>query len=245
MGHGSPSSPVCGTTLAAKVPSGLAPNLRRRVIQRPVSGSGGGTIFGCPVRLLPPPVPMTIRLQSLALVLVCLLLAGGGPAYAQSDVTGPVPASDVSGTLARSDRVVFQADEARIRMADLAAALTRALRAGALPTGGTGSESSVAVPAGVADLLLASSGREGRAAAQQLTDVLTAQGVPSAQAIALARTTTGLLATEQVDPEQFLATLHAFNAVVDVAPAPVLARPPQAFVVVRTVLMALLPGSIS
>jgi hypothetical protein len=188
---------------------------------------------------------MTIRLSSLALVLVLFLITGGGPAYAQSDVTGPVPASDVSGTLLRSDLVVFQSDEARIRMADLAAALTQALRAGALSAGGPGTESLVAVPAGVADLLLASSGHEGRAAAQQLTDDLTAQGVPTAQAMALARATTGLLATEQVDPEQFLATLHAFNAVVDVAPAPVLIRPPQAFVVVRTVLMALLPGSIS
>jgi hypothetical protein len=188
---------------------------------------------------------MKIRLRFLAPVLVSLLLAGSGPAYAQSDVTGPVPASDVSGTLTQGDLVVFQSDEARIRMADVAAPLAQALRGGALPAEITGSEQPVAVPAGVADLLLASSRREGRADAQKLTDALTAQGVPSAPAAALARATRGLLAADQVAPKQFVAALHAFNAVVDGAPAPMLARPPQEFVVVRTVLMALLPGSVS
>jgi hypothetical protein len=188
---------------------------------------------------------MTIRLRVLAPVLAFLLLAAGGSAYAQSDVSGPVPASDVSGTLVQGDQVVFQSDEARIRMTELAAALAQALRAGALPADMAGGEQSVAVPAAVADLLLASSRREGRAAAQRLTEALTTQGVPSAPATALARATRSLLADDRVAPKQFVEALRAYNAVVDAAPASVLARPPQELVVVRAVLMALLPGSVS
>ena len=188
---------------------------------------------------------MTLRSRLLGLALSSLLVAGPAAAQSHSDVAGAVPMSDVSGTVAQGDQVVFQSDDARIRMAELAAALAQALRAGALPAGMAGGGPSVAVPAGVADLLLASSRREGRAAVQQFTGALTAQGVPSAPATALARATTGLLATDQVAPAQFLGALRAYNVVVDAAPAPVLAQPPRALVVVRTVLLTLLPGSVS
>jgi hypothetical protein len=108
-----------------------------------------------------------------------------------------------------------------------------------------GGEQSAAVPAAVADLLLAASRRAARAAEGPVVEDLTARGVPAARATALARATAGLLGSDEVDAHQFVAALHAFNAVVDTAPAPVLVRPPRSFAVVRSVLKALLPGAAS
>ena len=46
-----------------------------------------------------------------------------------------------------------------------------------------------------------------------------------------------------VTPDQFLSAIQAFNTAVDVAPAGFLSQPPQEFIVVRAVLLALLEGA--
>lgn len=188
---------------------------------------------------------MTLRSYFLGLAVCSLLLAGPARAQSQSDVAGAVPMSDVSGTLTQSDLMVIQSDEVRIRLADIAASLGRALRAGTLPATVVGTGQPTAVPSGVADLLLAASRAERRAAARPFTETLTAQGVPAVQATALARATAGLLEDGEIAAERFLPALHAFNAVVDAAPAPVLAHPSPEFVVVRAVLTTLLDGTVS
>lgn len=180
-----------------------------------------------------------IRPLRILVPILVFLLVGGFPAWAQSDVSGSLPASDVSGILTQSDQMAFASDEVRIRMADVAARLARALR------GGTLSGQPLTVPSGTADLLLASSRAERREAAGPFSAVLTEQGVPARQARALARASAGLLAGDSIDPETLLPALHAFNAVVDVAPTPFLARPPQEVVVVRSVLLTLLDGTVS
>lgn len=188
---------------------------------------------------------MTLRSRFLGLAVCFLLLAGPAAAQSQSDVAGAVPMSDVSGTRAQSDPMVFQSDEARIRLADVAAALGRALRTGTLPASVSGTGQPAAVPGGVADLFLAASRAERRAAARQVAETLTAGGLPAAEATALARATAGLLEDGGIRVERFLPALRAFNAVVDAAPAPALARPPAEFVVVRAVLTTLLDGTAS
>jgi len=188
---------------------------------------------------------MICCLRPFVLVFVSLLIVGGAPAWGQSDVSGSLPASDASGVLTQSDPMAFAPDEVRIRMADVAARLARALRTGTLSGGRAGMGRSVTVPPGTADLLLASSRAERRAATDPFVAILTEQGVPTQPARALARATAGLLKADTVDPENVLPALHAFNAVVDVAPAPFLARPPQEVVVVRSVLLALLDGTVS
>lgn len=188
---------------------------------------------------------MTLRSCLFGLALCSLVIAGPARAQSHSDVAGAVPMSDVSGTLTQSDLMFFQSDEARIRMADIAASLGRSLRTGTLPANVAGTGQPTAVPSGVADLLLAASRAERRAAARPFAETLTAQGVPAAQATALARATAGLLEDGEITPERFLPALRAFNAVVDAAPAAVLATPPQSFVVVRAVLTTLLDSTAS
>lgn len=187
---------------------------------------------------------MTIRLVLLAAI---VLWGSTSPGLAQrSDVSGAVPMSDASGVLTQSDPIAFQSDDAERRMADVAAELVQALRTGTLSLGMTGTEQALVVPETLATLFLASSRGQIRTAARQLTDTLVAEGIPRAEAKALARASAELLAEEGiVDPDQFLTALHAFNAVVNAAPPSVLARPPQAFVVVRSVLTTLLDGTAS
>lgn len=174
-----------------------------------------------------------------------LLLAMGlwvGPVWAQnSDAGGSLPQSDVSGTLTQSDVGFFQSDEARIRMADIASALTAALREGTLGPSITGTARSLAVPDLARDLLLTSSHAETSA----FVDLLVAEGIPAADATVLARSVSGLLEGNSLSPTAVRTALHAFNRVVDRAPASFLADPPQEVVVVRLVLVTLLAGAAS
>jgi hypothetical protein len=186
-----------------------------------------------------------IRPLRILVPILVSLLVGGPSAWAQSDVSGSLPGSDVSGILTQSDQLAFASDEVRIRMADVAARLATALREGTLSGGVAGMGRAVTVPSGTTDLLLASSRAERRAAAHSLVDVLTGQGVPARQARDLARATAGLLEGGTIDPETILPALHAFNAVVEGAPTSVLAQPPQEIVVLRSVLLSLLDGSVS
>jgi len=188
---------------------------------------------------------MICCLRTFVLVFVSLLIVGGAPAWGQSDVSGSLPASDASGVLTQSDQMAFAPDEVRIRMADVAARLAQALRTGTLSGGGAGMGRSVTVSPGTADLLLASSRAERRAAAGPFASILTEQGVPARPAWALARASAGLLAGDSIDPETLLPALHAFNAVVEGAPTSFLAQPPQEVVVLRAVLLSLLDGSVS
>jgi len=188
---------------------------------------------------------MICCLRTFVLVFVSLLIAAGAPAWAQSDVSGTLPASDASGGLTQSDQMAFASDEVRIRMADVAARLARALRNGTLSGGVAGLGQPLTVPSGTADLLLASSRTERRKATGPFVTILTEQGVPTRPARALARASAGLLEGDTIDPDTLLPALHAFNAVVDVAPPPFLARPPQEVVVVRSVLLTLLDGTVS
>jgi len=189
---------------------------------------------------------MKIRVRVLVSFVLSLVLAGPAWAQGNSDVSGAVPMSDVSGSLSQSDLFSFQSDESRLRMGDVATGLVQGLRTGMLRPGMTGMEQTVVVPGTVVPLFLGSTREEARTAAQQLTDVLVAEGIPTVEATALARSAAGLLAEEGVvNPDRFLTTLHAFNAVVEAAPSSFLAQPPQAFVVVRAVLTTLLDATTS
>ena len=186
--------------------------------------------------------PMTIRNRVFALVVAGLLAVG--PVYAQqaqgTDIAGA--ASDVSGNLTQSDIYLFQTDEARIRMNDVAASLTQALQRGTLDESVAGSQAMSVSPA-VAELFMADSKRDVRRATQAFVEAMTAQGLSRSDASTLADGVVGLLESGTVTPEQFLGAIQAFNAAVDVAPAGFLAQPPQEFIVVRSVLMALLEGA--
>jgi hypothetical protein len=128
-------------------------------------------------------------------------------------------------------------------MADIASSLSQALRDGAIGSGLVGQQP-VVVPSSAADLLLASSRTAKRSSARQFRGVLTAEGISAPVAAALAESTAGLIQEGRtVDVNQFMEALGAFNAVVDEAPAPFLLNPPQEFVVIRTVLTALLDGT--
>lgn len=186
---------------------------------------------------------------SRVLVPALLFLLATGPALAQrtagaSDVSGALPMSDASGALSQSNQMVFQSDEARIRMADVASILAQALREGSLGASLTGKEP-MAVPDGTAPLLLASSSAERRQAVQQMTETMTTHGLPKESASAFVDAVAGILEGETVSSEQFLSALRTFNAAVDAAPASFLARPPQEFVVARTVLTILLDATAS
>jgi hypothetical protein len=187
---------------------------------------------------------MSLRFRIVVLAAVGLLAIG--PAYAQvqtqaSDVSGP--SSDVSGNLTQSDVYLFQTDESRIRMADAAAALIQALQRGTLGESVVSGGTPMPISPEVAGLFLASSRTDVRAASPSVVTALTDQGLPRAEAVALARAAAGLLKDETVSPAQFLEAVEAFNAAVGVAPAGFLAQPPSEFVVVRAVLMALLDAT--
>lgn len=185
---------------------------------------------------------MTIRNRVFALVVAGLLAVG--PVYAQqaqgTDIAGA--ASDVSGNLTQSDVYLFQTDEARIRMNDVAASLTLALQRGALGESVVGGRA-VSVSPAIADLFMADTERDVREATQSFADALTARGLSRPDARTLADGVGGLLEGGTVTPDQFLSAIQAFNAAVDVAPAGFLAQPPQEFIVVRAVLLALLEGA--
>jgi len=168
------------------------------------------------------------------------------PAWAQSvhsDLGGSAPLSDVSGVAAQSDQALLQSDEAQIRMNDVAAALASALREGTLGASVMGGSEPLAVSPRLANLFLASSRTAKRDARTSFVAALTARGIPAEHAQALGAATGALLEEDTVDPAQFRSALGAFNAVIDAAPAPVLAQPPVEIVAVRGVLMALLDGA--
>ena len=186
---------------------------------------------------------MTIRNRVFAaLAVVGLLMVG--PTYAQqaqgTDISGA--ASDVSGNLTQSDIYLFQTDEARIRMNDVAASLTQALERGMLGESVVGSRP-LSVSSEVADLFMAGSERDARRATQAFVEALTARGLSQPDARTLAEGIGGLLEDGTVTPDQFLSAIQAFNTAVDVAPAGFLSQPPQEFIVVRAVLLALLEGA--
>lgn len=185
---------------------------------------------------------MTLRDRVLAWLAVGLLAIG--PAYAQqaqgTDVTGT--SSDVSGNLTQSDSYLFQTDESRIRMNDVAASLTEALRGGRLDQSVAGGQPMTVAPQ-VADLLLAPTREARRAAAQQFVDALIKSGLPRADARLLADGVGGLLENGTVSPSAFLSAVEAFNKAVNRAPARFLAQPPQEFTVTRAILKALLEGA--
>ena len=185
---------------------------------------------------------MTIRTLLFALAVTGLLTIG--PVYAQqaqgTDITGA--ASDVSGNLTQSDIYLFQTDEARIRMNDVAVSLTQALQSGTLGESVVGSPAMPVSPE-VANLFTADSKRDVREATEAVVGALTDQGLSQSDANTLAKDIGGLLEGGTVTPEQFLSAIQAFNTAVDVAPADFLAQPPQEFIVVRAVLMALLEGA--
>lgn len=184
---------------------------------------------------------MTLRDRVIAWMAVGLLAIG--PAHAQqaqgTDVTGS--ASDVSGTLTQSDAYLFQSDESRIRMNDIAASLSEALREGRLG-GSVAAGPPMSVSSELAALFVADA-RPDADAAQMLVDALTERGLTAPEARALAESVAGLLNDGTTSPEAFLAAVEAFNAAVDVAPADFLVYPPHEILVVRAVLMALLDGT--
>ena len=167
-----------------------------------------------------------------------------GPVHAQqaqgTDVTGS--SSDVSGTLTQSDAYLFQTDESRIRMADVAASLTEALRSGRLDESVVDGQPRTVSPE-IVNLFLADSEADQRAAVQHFTDVLRTKGLPRGEARTLAERTAGLLADDTTSPDAFLAAINAFNGAVAAAPAGFLVQPPAEFTVVRAVLLALLEGA--
>jgi hypothetical protein len=184
---------------------------------------------------------MTLRNRFGLLVVAGLLTFG--PAHAQSDNSGAYPQSDVSGNLTQSDLAFFQSDEARIRMNDVATTLAEALQEGTLGASVVSGSQPLSVSPAVSDLFLASSRRDKAAATHAVANALTAQGLPQAPATRLANAVAGLLNDGTASPAQTLDALDAFNAAVDAAPAPFLVQPPSEFLVVRSVLTALMEGA--
>jgi len=190
---------------------------------------------------------MTLRVPLFVVAAIGLLAMGAVPGYAQnssgySDGTGAT--SDMSGTITQSDFYLFQSDEARIRMSDVASSLTQALRTGTLGSSVVRGRQTVSVPPAVSTLLMASSDSEVAEAQQSFVDAMTARGLSKDNATALAEATAGLLDGQTVSGRQFLDAIEAFNTIVNTAPAGFLARPPHELVVVRAVLMALLEGAV-
>ena len=185
---------------------------------------------------------MTISSRILCLLAGAFLIVT--PLYAQSnsDVSGAVPASDVSGNLTQSDLFYFQSDESKIRMAEVSASLARALREGTLGASVT-SVGPMEISESTAALFLAESRKDRRLNAETFAESLMAAGIPSSEARSLATEVAGVLEGETVDSDRFAAALLAFNEVVDVAPKSFLTAPPTSFVVVRIVLTTLLDAA--
>jgi hypothetical protein len=189
---------------------------------------------------------MTLLRSSIFVVMAVGTLAlVPSPLHAQngySDGTGST--SDMSGVLTQSDSYLFQSDEARIRMSDVASSLTQALQTGTLDASVVGVGQTVPVPSSVRTLLMASPETSVAAAQRSFVDVLTTRGLPEREANRLAETTAGLLDGGTASPTSFLEAVEAYNAAVNAAPAGLLARPPHELVVVRAVLTALLEGAV-
>lgn len=177
-------------------------------------------------------------------VMAAVGLLAIGPAHAQqaqgTDVTGS--SSDVSGNLTQSDAYLFQTDEARVRMSDVAASLTEALRSGTLGESVVGG-SPLSVSPEMTQLFVAGSRSDAKAASKPFVDALMIRGLSQTDATVLAQGVAGLLEGGTVTPDRFLNAIAAFNAAVDEAPVGFLAEPPHEFVVVRAVLKALLEGA--
>jgi hypothetical protein len=183
---------------------------------------------------------MTLRDRVVAWVAVGLLAIG--PAHAQqaqgTDVTGS--SSDVSGTLTQSDTYLFQSDESRIRMNDIAASLSEALQGGRLGESVVDGQP-MPVPSELTTVLVAASRPD--AATRSFVAALTERGLAPPTARALAESVTGLLNGGTISPVAFSGAVEAFNAAVDGAPMDFLVSPPREFLVVRAVLMTLLDGT--
>jgi hypothetical protein len=189
---------------------------------------------------------MKIRFVAFLAVVVGLVLTG--PTLAQSrvqasDVSGPGQGSDISGSIVGQD--MLQSDEARIRLADIATKLAGALQEGMLGISVTGTQQSMTVSPSFSNLFLEPSRKKGRAAEKAFGRMLMTDGIPTAEAAALAEVAKGLLENGSIQLSQFRSALHAYNAVVDAAPASFLADPPSDFVALRVVLMSLLDGASS
>ena len=181
----------------------------------------------------------------LSAVATLLLIA---PAQAQrsgqsSDVAGVMPQSDGSGALTQSDLIVFQSDESRIRLNDIAGRLSTALQEGRLGRSVATVDAPLMVPSTLTDLFLGSSHGSAKPAARDVVRILVARGLSSGDATRLGRAVAGLLHDGTVDPKQVHDALRAYNQTVERAPAPFLGNPPTEFLVVRAVLTSLLHGS--
>ncbi len=177
-------------------------------------------------------------------VMVAVGLWAGGPVLAQnaqnSDSGGALPMSDLSGGLTQSDLAYFQADDAQVRLNDVAESLAQALQSGTLGASVVEGRQSMSVPPAVAAIIAPAADQEAERRSQSFVDVLRAQGLPQAEATVLAEAVTGLLEGGTVDPDQLVRALTAFNEAVDAAPPGFLAQPPHEFLVVRAVLATLL-----
>ena len=79
------------------------------------------------------------------------------------------------------------------------------------------------------------------APSQQETFVTTfsQRGIPHKHAKALEKELTGLTSGDEVDPDQLVYAIAAFNQVVDSAPLEFLREPPEAFLVIHAALQYL------
>lgn len=180
-----------------------------------------------------------------------MLLLTVGPAHAQraqaSETSGHTAAiaSDKSGaSVTNSESIFFQSDEAQIRMNDVASTLLQALRRGHFGSSVVRSPQPIPVSPMMANLLAASSRRDVSAARRHFTRALTTANLPLEESEALAQAAAGLLNEGTASALQVQEALNAYNAAVDTAPANFLVEPPQEFILVRAVLVALLEGAV-
>lgn len=185
----------------------------------------------------------TPYLPSVLGIILSLVLLAGSPVQAQqgSDVSGALPQSDISGALTQADAPVFEADVVQQRMSAAATALARALRKEAVAADGEGE--AVSFSREPATVLVGEGPKEVEGARQQFVEVLSERGMPAGQAQSLGRAVSGLLSGGEVDPDQFVQSLHAYNAAVAAAPDEFQTDPPEEIVLVRTVLVTLVQAA--
>lgn len=199
-------------------------------------------ILYCNSTLYPtPPGPM-IRTRFLPQALLLALSIGLlslSPVQAQqgSDVSGALPQSDVSGVLMQSDQVLLQSENDRNQMSEVASVLAQALQEGTLRFGVDGGE--ISVPPAVATVIKGDNTQDAKQARQRLVRVLSGRGVPGSQAETLVQAASGLLSQREVDPDQFLESIRAFNATIDSASDAFLTQPPKEFLAIHAVLLTL------